>query len=90
MLQTREPSSFYGHVNVTQGPLLPKRKVTQVSKELEEFHFYVRKCHILVRKVPILLTHQRERERERERASTRPSKDNERFVCFGKKKEKSA
>ena len=63
-LQTWEPSSFYGHLNVTHVPLLPKCQVTKMSKELQEFHFYVRKCHILVRKVPILLTHLKERDRE--------------------------
>ena len=40
------------------------------------------------RKVPRLLTHLKEREREqgKERACSRPSKDNERCVCFVKKK----
>ena len=52
-------------------PLLPKCQVTKVSKKLQEFHFYVRKCHVLVRKVPILLTHLKERERERENKGKR-------------------
>ena len=67
-------------------------KLHKCQKRCRSSIFTLGKCHILVRKVPIRLTHLKEREREqgKERACSRPSKDNERFVCFGKKKEKSA